>query len=268
MTKQEVATIPEFKKKIVKELEGKLKTSKTVLVASIKGLPASQFQKIKKSLRGTAEVVVAKKSLVFRAIQNTDKGALQNLKENIVSDVVLMFSELDAFELSGLLAEKQSATKAKAGDVPQEDIEIQPGPTDLIPGPAISELGSVGLKVAVEGGKLAIKTGAVVAKKGEPINPKVAGVLGKLNILPMKVGFIPLAAYDSKAEKVYVGIKIDKEGTYKELKEAIAKALNFAVNMKVINDKTIGYFIAKAGLEATALENKLGSNNNDKEAGA
>ncbi len=255
--KKEGNVVPEYKKKIVSDLVSQLKKSRTVLIASTKGLPSSQFHEIKKKLRGKADIRVAKKSLILRAIGNVEKGALQNLKQNITSDVAIFFSDLDAFELSGMLSDNESPTKAKAGDIAPEDITIEPGPTELVPGPAISELSSVGLKVAVEGGKLAIKQGATVAKKGEPIKENVASVLGKLNILPMKVGFEPVAAYDDKDGKVYVGIKIDKEGTLNSLRDSIGKGFGFAVNIKYMTKETIKYFIAKAGLEERALEKKI-----------
>ena len=255
--------VPEFKKKNVDELAKKLKASKTVLIASMKGLPSSQFHSIKKKLRGTADIKVAKKSALIRAIEKTEKGALQNLKEQIKSDTTIFFSDLDAFELSALLEESQSPTKAKTGDIPLEDISIEPGPTDLVPGPAISELSGVGLKVSVEDGKLAIKKGAVVAKAGEPIKENVAGVLSKLGITPMKVGFEPLAAYDSKTDKVYVGIKIDKKAALEALREAIGKSMGFAVNMKYLVKETLSHFLAKAKAEENAVEalvNKQGAN--------
>jgi len=251
--------IPEYKKKLVERIAEKIKNSKTILIASMKGLPASQFQKISKSLRGKAEVVVAKKSAIERAISKVEKGALQNLKKHLGADIALMFSDIDAFELSGILSESQSPAKAKAGDIAPEDVKVEPGPTELMPGPAISELGAVGLKVAVENGKLSIKQGAVIVKKGETIDEKVASVMTKLNILPMKVGFIPLVAYDSNEEKIYVGIKIDKEEALQELRTAISKSLGFAINVNYICDKTISYFIAKAGMEEKALSEKIGN---------
>jgi large subunit ribosomal protein L10 len=246
--------IPEEKTKLVKEISDKMKESRTVLIASCKGLPGKQFHDIKKKLRGKADFQVAKKSALERAIDGVDKGAIKNLKKEVGADVVIFFSDMNPFELSGLLSDSQSPSKAREGDIAPADITIEPGPTELIPGPAISELGSVGLKVAVKDGKLEIQKGTVVAKEGDKIESKVAGVLAKLDIKPMKVGFLPIAAYDKEEDKVYVGIKIDKEGTLDELKDLIGKALGFAVNIDYVVKETITYFIAKASAEEKALE--------------
>ncbi len=249
-----IKPIPSEKTELVEELAGNMKKFKTVLIASMKGLPGGQFNQIKKNFRGKAEVKVAKKSVTFRAIDATEKGALQELKKSIGADFVLFFSDIEAFELSGLLSDSVSPARAKAGDLAPYDLEIEAGMTELLPGPAISELGGVGLKVKVTDGKLEIIKGAVIVKEGEAIKENVASVLGKLGIEPMKVGFTPVAAYSAEEDKVYVNIKIDKEETLDELKDLIKKALGFAVNMDYPCDKTVAYFIMKAGVEEMALE--------------
>jgi len=251
--------IPEQKLVFVKKVVDKIKSSKTLLIASTRKLPSSQFHDIKKKLRGKAEVLVGKRSLVNRAIDNSKVEGISKLKESINADVAMFFSDLNPFELSGLLADNQSPSKAKAGDVAPEDIHVEPGPTDLVPGPAISELSGVGLKVAVEGGKLAVKQPAIIAKKGEVLKANVAGVMAKLGIMPMKVGFEPLAAYSSEDHKVYVGIKIDKLAVLNSLREAIGKSKGFAINVKYVNSETIKYFIGKASLEERAISAKVGT---------
>ncbi len=246
--------IPVYKIERVAQLKEAITTHKTLLIASTNKLPSSQFHEIKKKLRGKADVCVAKKSLVVRAIDATKNAALEPLKTHVVADIALFFSDLDPFALSGLLADNQSPAKAKAGDIAPEDIHVEPGPTDLVPGPAISELSGVGLKVAVEGGKLAIKQPATIAKQGEPIKDNVASVMAKLGIFPMKVGFEPLAAYDSNNKKVYAGIKIDKKGMLAALRESIGKGQGFAINVEYVSKDTVPYFISRAVLEERALQ--------------
>ncbi|MDP1695493.1 MAG: 50S ribosomal protein L10 [archaeon] len=246
--------IPQEKLDIVSEIANKIRKSGTVLIASTKKLPSSQFHEIKKNLRGKADIVIAKKSLILRAIDNVKKASVDGLKEYIVADSALFFSDMDPFELSGLLADNQSPTKAKTGDIVPEDVVVEPGPTDLIPGPAISELSGVGLKVAVEGGKLAIKQGATIVKAGEKVKENVAGVMSKLGITPLKVGFEPVVAYDSRVDKIYVGIKIDKKKTLEDIRDLIRKALGFAIGRNYATKETITYFIAKAGAEEKAIQ--------------
>ena len=247
-------TIPEAKKKKVKDLEKLIKDSKTILVVSIKGIPASKFQQIVKRLRGKAEVRVPKKTMITRALDNVGKGELEKLERSIDESFALLFSNTDAFELSAELAKTKTPAKAKAGQIAPQDIEVPAGPTDLPPGPAISELSNAGLQVKVDKGKLTIQEAKVVAKEGEEISQGTADILSKLDIKPFEIGFIPLCAFHSEERKFFPEINIDPEGFTEQLKEAYSRALPFAVEIGYASKDTVGFMLAKAYAHASKMD--------------
>ncbi len=254
------AQVSDEKKEIVSELTNLAKDKKTILIASIKNIPGSQFQEIVKKLRGKAIVKVPKKNLIFRAIDSADgesKEEIKKIKEKINDSFAILFSDLDAFELAGNLLKYKSAAKAKPGQEAPIDIEIEAGPTELVPGPAISELSSVGLQVQVENGKLSIKQSRVIVKKGEKIKQKVADIMAKLNIKPFSVGFTPLCAFDNETKSFYAEININTEETLENLKYAYSKALPFAVEIGYISKDTIGLMLAKASSHANKINRIL-----------
>jgi len=240
--------------KTVEDLKNLIETKKTILIASIKNLPASQFQEISKKLRGKAIVKVPKKNLILRALDSSSKEAIKDLKEKLEDSIAILFSDLDSFELAGELSSNKSPAKAKAGQEAPEDIEVSAGPTDLVPGPAISELGALGIQIQIEKGKITIKEPRVIAKEGEKISSGAADVMNKLDIKPFSVGFIPLCAFDNEEGKFYAELKIDKEATLEELKTFYSKALSFAVEIGYSNENTIKFLIGKAGLHEKVLK--------------
>ncbi len=250
--------IPEKKINVVKELSDLIKNKKTILIASIKNLPASQFQEIGKKLRSNVVIKVPKKNLIFRAIDESKNEKVKEVKEQIKESTAILFSDLDSFELASELIENKSPAGAKAGQEAPEDIEVQEGPTDLIPGPAISELGALGIQIQIEKGKIHIKNSKIIVKKGEKISANAAGIMNKLDIKPFSVGFIPLVAFDIKEGKLYLNIKIDKEETLKELKESFSKALAFAVEISYFSNDSIKFLIGKAGSHEKVLEKIIG----------
>ncbi|MCD4728103.1 MAG: 50S ribosomal protein L10 [Pirellulales bacterium] len=254
MTPQENKKVPERKLKAVEEFKNLANTKKTILIASIKNLPASQFQEISKKLRGKAVVKVPKKSISLRAIEAVEKDSVKKIKENIDKDIAILFSDLDAFELDGELINNRSAAKAKPGQEAPEDIEVQEGPTDLVPGPAVSELGALGIQIKIENGKIKINANKIIAKQGEKISQGAADLMSKLDIKPFEVGFEPLVALDTQSGTLYTDIKIDREGTLEELKVAFGKALPFAVEIGYICEDTIKFLISKAGMHEKALD--------------
>jgi large subunit ribosomal protein L10 len=254
MPKQK-AHVSEIKKQTVKELADLVKTKKTILIASIKNIPGGQFQEIVKKLRGKAIVKVPKKNLIFRALDQTDsevKEEVKKLKEKIDDAFAILFSDLDTFELAGVLLKNQSPAKAKPGQLAPSDIEIPEGPTELVPGPAISELGALGIQIQIEGGKITIKEPKIVVQEGKKISQGAADIMAKLDIKPFKVGFVPLCAFDTKENKFYS--KIDKEGTLADLKYAASKALPFAVSIGYLSKDTVKIMIQKASAQANKIQ--------------
>ena len=82
--------------------------------------------------------------------------------------------------------------------------------------------------------------------------------MNKLDIKPFQVGFVPLTSFDAKKNTIYVKIKIDREGTKKELAESHAKALAFAVEkISYVSRDTIPFLIGKAGIHERAIERFL-----------
>ena len=252
--KEKVKEVSEKKLKAVDEIARLINESNTFMIASIKNLPASQFQEIRKKLRDNIVIIVAKKSIAEKAIDKIEKGAIKNIKKSVERDFALLFSKLNPFELAALLSENKNPVKAKVGQVADEDISVDAGPTDLVPGPAISELGALGLKIAIEDGKINIREKKVIVKKGEKINEAAANIMAKLDIMPFTIGFEPVAAYEAETENIYIGIKIDKKKALEEIKIAYAKAFGFAQAIVYVCKETIGFLLAKAQSHEKALE--------------
>src|SRR3989338_964853 len=244
------------KKKIegLSELTKLAKESRTILVASIKNIPLSQYQEISKKLRGKAIVKVPKKSIIFRTLDSLGKESTEGFREKIEESTAILFSDMDAFELAAELVNKRSPVKAKSGQEAPSDIEVPAGPTELVPGPAISELGALGIQIQIDKGKINIKEPRIIVKKGEKISAGAADIMNKLGIKPFLVGFVPLAAFDTKEKKVYLEIHIDTEGAVNEIKSLFMKALPFAVGIGYATEGTIKLLIGKAEIYGKVLE--------------
>ena len=260
MAGQRETHVSEEKKAKVKELAGLMK-SKTVMVISVKGLPSAQFQDIKKKLRGKAKVQVVKKSLVNFALDHCGVKELHELVPHVDDSTAMLFSDADAFEISGILADEKSPAKAKAGMIAPTDIEVKAGPTELLPGPDISALSAVGLAPKVENGKIAIMQDNVIAKEGGEISEAVASIMAKLDIIPFEVGVVPVAAFDNDVKKVYVDIKIDKDLALGELKGSYSRGLAFAIEVGIMNSETIDFILNKAGVEGNVVDGIVGNGN-------
>jgi large subunit ribosomal protein L10 len=245
--------VPKEKVEAVKKLANLIKTAKTVMIISIKSLPAAQFQKIKKELREKADVQVAKKSIIVRAFDETGIAELAALKDHVKEDSAVLISKDDGFELSAWFTDNRNPIAAKEGQVAEEDITVEEGPTELVPGPVISELGALGLQIMVEEGKITIRKSKVAVKKGEKVSGNAASIFQKLGIKPFMIGINPLAFYDAGSKKIFADVKIDKKKKLEEIVYAQAKALAFAVARTYPSKTTIPFILAKASAHANAI---------------
>lgn len=252
MTTKRHTPIPEYKTRTVKELAKAFKNHQTVLIASIKNLPGGQFQAIKQKLRGIAIVKVLKKSLVIRAIEEYG-GRMKEVEPHVKEDCALLISNDDAFELSSFLSKNQSPARARIGQEVPEDIRVESGPTDLTPGPVISELGALGIPIQIKEGKIEIREAKVILKAGDKVTAAHDAIMSKLGIMPFRVGFEPLAAYESKTGKVYSSLKIDTEEALASLKEAYSRSLAFTVKIAYPVKETIPFILARANSHYNAL---------------
>ena len=249
-----ITHVSEEKKKEVEEIKNLIEHKKTILVVSIKNIPASQFQEIGKKLRGKAKIKVPKKNLIFRAIDLSKNEEIKKIKEKIDTGFAILFSDLDSYDLAAELIKNKSPSKAKPGQIAPVDIEIPEGPTELVPGPAISELGALGIQIQIDKGKINIKEAKIIVKKGEKIKQAAADLMAKLDIKPFSIGFVPICAFDTKENKLYTEINIDTAGTVKEIRNAFSKALAFAVAIGYACEDTIRLLITKAGRQEIALD--------------
>lgn len=253
MTQKTVANIPEKKIKAVKELTDLAEEKNTILVADISSIPGSQFQQISKKLRGQAVVKVPKKNLFKRALSNVKKEGIVELEDKYEGATALLFSDVGSFDLAGLLLKIRSPAKAKAGQISPRDIEVPDGPTDLVPGPAISELGALGIQIQIQGGKIHIKEPKVITKEGEEISEGAASILAKLGIQPFTIGFTPVSVFDTSEGKVYSEISIDEEKAIEDLSDSYSRALAFAVSIGYNSKETVPLRIMKAAQEERRL---------------
>lgn len=251
--------VPERKKAALAKLADTLIKSPTIMIVSIEGMPSFNFQQIKQALKKQLKITVVKKSLMLRALEKAkkEKPEITALEKWLERHFAIISSELEPFELASLLADYKLPGKAKAGQVSPKDIAIDPGLTDLPAGPAISELSAVGLKVSIEAGKIAIKEGKVLVHKDEAIPANVAAVLTKLEIVPFQISLEPLIAYDSKKNKIYKEIKIDKEALTEQLKEFFTQATALSMHINYPTSETITLLITKANQELNALSNLI-----------
>lgn len=251
MTAQK-AHVAQWKKDVVQQVAQLAKKYSIVGVLNMESLPASQLAQMKKKLRGTVEIVMTRRSLLLRAIDQVKD--LEVLKPQIEKGMpALLFTKENPFALFKTLKKSKSKAAAKPGQIAPYDIIIPAGPTPFAPGPVISEFAQIGVKAGVEGGKVAVKVDSVVAKSGEPIKPGVASMIARLGIEPMEIGLNLTAVYEKGTVYPANILDIDEEVFAKNLAAAVVSGINLGVEICYPSPEVLELLLPKAWREMRAL---------------
>ena len=158
-------------KEFVQKIKTLAKGHSILGIVDVTGLPAPQFQRIRGSLKKTAEVLIVKKNLIELTFNDLEKEfpGVSKLLEKCSGVVGLVFTNDNPFTLYKFVSKNKAAAPAKAGAVAPKDIIVPAGPTSFSPGPIIGELGAFKIKAGINAGKVEIKEDSLVAKEGEEI---------------------------------------------------------------------------------------------------
>lgn len=251
--------VSEKKTKEVQELIKLLDESKTIAIVNMENLPARQLLVIKNKVRNKVRIRMSKKVLIEHAFEACKNKSIKSLLPYVKGMPALMFADLDAFELFGLLKQNQSPAGAKVGQVSPRDIEIKDGPTGIAPGPAITTFSAVGLQAGVEAGKISIKKPKIILKQGEEFTQQVVDVCNLLKITPMVIGINIVAVLEENGQLYESkGLNIDLDMFKQMVATAHLDAFKLAIGANIVTPETVTFLITKAELDARALATQPG----------
>jgi len=249
MTASAKIEIAAWKREVVGGLAGMFDRYPVVGVLDIADLPASQFQQIRRQLRGQAEIIVSKNSLLKISIEQAGEKKdpkVRELLNYLQRQSALVFSQVDPFKLNKILQASKMSAPAKAGMKSPRDITIPAGETDFAPGPIVGELQRIGVKARIQGGKVVILEDSPVLKQGDIVKKEVADALSRFGILPLDLGLKLRAAYEAGMVFSAEILTIDEEKVMGQLRDAYLHAISLSINTNYPTHATIGIFLAKA----------------------
>jgi large subunit ribosomal protein L10 len=203
-------------------------------------------------------MVVVKNKLAKLALKRAGIKNADELLNHLTGQNALLFSNLDPFKLYLLLEKNRVSLAARAGDVAPTDIVVPAGNTGQPAGPVLSEFREAGIPTKIESGSIWIVKDSVAAKAGSPISPKLASLLSKLGIKPIRAGLSIALAYDNGLIYAADAVVIDLEKYRESLVTGFASSMALAVEIGYLTTDTAPEIIAKAYREAFALAVEVG----------
>jgi len=244
-----------------KALSEKLSGAKSILVVEMKGTPGSHLSRMRKVFGKNSEVVVRKKAVVLKALEQ-GAGKNPNLSKLVpfVEQVqpALVLSSESPFKVKGLATKEKKPARAKIGQVSDREVVVPEGDTGLPPGPAIGDLQKANLPAKIQKGKIIVEKATTVAKPGETITKEVADALLKLGLEPFETDLNILAALEGGLVYGSDVLSIDETYALNHIAQAHSWAFNLAIEAGYPTADTVELLVQKAVLAAAgvALESK------------
>jgi large subunit ribosomal protein L10 len=245
-------TVPEWKQQEVEDLADLIGEFESVGVVSIAGIPSRQLQAMRRDLRGSAELRVARNTLLVRALDETD-GGVAELIEEVDGQVGLIGADANPFGLYRQLEASKTPAPINAGEVAPNPIVIPEGDTGIDPGPFVGELQQVGAAARIMDGSIHVTEDSTVLEEGEEVSQTLANVLGELGIEPKEVGLDLRTVYADGILFEPDELAIDIDEYRADVEAAAAAGRNLSVNAAYPTAQTAGTLLGKASTEAKSL---------------
>jgi large subunit ribosomal protein L10 len=227
-------------------------------VTKLSKVRSAQLMAVRKVLRGNAEIVVVKNKIAILGLKRAGLKNADELLKTLHGQNALIFSKQDPFKLFLLLEKNRVSLAARAGDIAPIDIVVPAGNTGQQAGPVLSEFREAGIKTKIEAGSIQVVEDTVVAKPGTPISPKLASLLSRLGVKPIRAGLAIALAYDNGLIYGAEAVAIDLDKYRASLIEGFTSSKGLAVILGYVTKESGPEIIAKAYREALAVAVEAG----------
>jgi large subunit ribosomal protein L10 len=244
------------KERTIKRVISLKKKYVTMAISRIHKVRASQLMELRRKFRKNMEITVVKNKIASIALRQA--GMNEKFTDELRGQSALLFTNMDPFKLYLLLEKNKVNLPARPGDVATEDITIPAGNTGIPPGPVLSEFKEVKVPTRIDSGSIWVSKDTVVVGKGDVISPKLASLLSRLGMRPIRAGLSVSAAFSDGLIFHDKDIMLDLNEYQSYIKEAFLNAKALAIGAFYPTKEILPLIISRYEHEARTLAVVLG----------
>ncbi len=234
------------------------KQYKVIALIKMEKVRATQLMQVRKNFRDQLKIMMTKNNVAKKALQAVDIKGMDKIMEALDGQRAFMFTNMDPFKLFLTLDKSKIYLPAKGGDVATDEIMIPAGNTGIPPGPVLSEFKEAKVATKIDAGSIAVSEDTVVATPGDVISHKLAALLSKLNVKPIKAGMSIYLALQDGVFYSNEDLRIDVDEARQELLASFNSALALAVDASYVAKESIEHLLRKAFSNARSLSINAG----------
>lgn len=180
---------------LFKKVGDMLDTHDRFFLVLVDNVRSSQIQQVRKALRGKAEVLMGKNTLIRKVVRSKNNPDLEKICDILHGNLGFVFCKGDMKQIRDVLLANRVGAPARAGTFAPCDVFVPPGPTGQEP-TKTSFFQALNINTKINKGQVEIINEVHLIKKGDKVDASKATLLQMLNIKPFSYGLEIKAIYD------------------------------------------------------------------------
>jgi len=226
-------------------------------IVGVDNVGSKQMQQIRIALRGHAEIMMGKNTMIRKAIRGhlQKNPALEKLMPYVVGNVGFVFTKEDLSDIKDKIVDNKVAAPAKAGANAPIDVVLPAQNTGLGP-EKTSFFQALSIPTKISRGTIEILNDVHIIKKGEKVGASEATLLNMLNISPFTYGLVLQQVYDSGTVFEPTVLEITSDDLRNKFIEGVRNiaAISLAINIPTAASVPHSFVNAFKNLLAVAAE--------------
>jgi len=233
---------PERKEEYFVKMKELLSSYSKLFVVEIDNVGSMQLQMTRKSLRGKAEILMGKNTMMRKVIsdfvEENPGTPVEKLKEMCRGNVGFVFTNGDLGDIREILESNTRPAPARVGSTAPSTVIVPKGPTGCDPGQT-AFFQTLQISTKITRGQIEITNDVNLISEGEKVTASMAVLLQKLNIEPFTYGLNLKAVYDggslfdAKVLDITNDVLAAKFGEALSSMASVCLALNFPTMVSV-----------------------------------
>ncbi len=249
---------PKRKTEMYQQLQEIPKKYKVLAVIKMNKVRSTQILPLRKALKGDVEFFSIKDKVAKRALDKLDVSGIKEIADKLTGQCMFLFTNMSPFKLNVLLAKNKIMMAARGGDIASIDITVPEKNTGIAPGPMLTEFKDAGIPTKIDQGTIWIAKDTTPVLKGEPINEKLASILGKLDIKPVEAGISLYSALEEGSVYAEEEMIIDVERIREQFGQAHQEAVSLSIEAAYVTADNISQILSKAVQSARSVSIESG----------
>jgi large subunit ribosomal protein L10 len=241
------------KERAIQRISSNTKNYKTIAISKLHKVRATQLMELRRKFRKDMDIIAVKNNVVSIAFKKAGLDKVESFVDELKGQSALIFTNIDPFKLYITLEKNKVNLPARPGDMATEDIVIPVGNTGIPPGPVLSEFKEAKIPTRIDTGSVWVSKDTVVAKNGELILPKLASLLSRLGIKPIRAGLSVSSAWRDGLIFHDKDLTLDLDEYRNSIQDAYLNAKALALGASYPTRETLPLIISRFEVEARSV---------------